>query len=98
MPKRTANEEQRLPVDYDCPCCGKRYTAHVIAHWGQTSYPSPNESVTPFIVDSAQTAAGETLPVCERCHQPCCPNCEYVAGQMFVCTRCTTYPCTHASL
>ncbi len=51
----------------------------------------------PFLYDSASKADGTSLDICGYCRTPCCPSCECIAGEMYVCTRCTKYPdCDHS--
>lgn len=88
------------PATYNCPCCGERYKTLVVGHY-DFDHPQQvgNDAIEfPRIVERATIADGTQLAICDRCHQPCCPRCEHVAGEgMIVCTRCTTFPgCAHS--
>ena len=77
------NEKRSKPVErsYHCPCCGKSYLATVIFGLG---------------CDADKILATPGFEQCGFCEEPCCPNCEFVAGETVLCTRCTNFSgCTH---
>ncbi|MDO8622160.1 MAG: hypothetical protein Q7R80_02925 [bacterium] len=85
MPESTPAKHQ-----YDCPCCGVPYTATIARPH------TPIEQNERGVVLRFEEAIAPGFNVCEDCHQPCCPKCQYVGGERVICTRCTTYPeCAH---
>lgn len=87
---------------YDCPCCGQKYEARITVSEeyedadGNITY-LPGGLVWANTVRRAKTPQGETLTMCSRCSEPCCPRCEYIFGEGIVaCTRCTrSDTCVH---